>query len=184
MIVQSSNKSRTLWNLVNRIKGKSQPKQQMTIKYNNQTYTNPKDIADIFGNYFSTTVLQDISLRYGPNITTDCTLGILVEKTMFFQPVTGHDIQRIINRLPNKKSTGLDEVSIGVLKQCSKEVSQHLADIINVSISSGVFPTALKSSAIIPIYKKDDPAGIINVSISSGVFPTALKSSAIYYTNL
>ncbi|KAK9686580.1 hypothetical protein QE152_g37067 [Popillia japonica] len=54
--------------------------------------------------------------------------NILQERGIYNGPVTGHDIQRIINRLPNKKSTGLDEVSIGLLKQCSKEVSQHLAE--------------------------------------------------------
>lgn len=43
MIVQSSSKSKTL----NKRKGRSQPKQQMTIKYINQISTNAEDIADI-----------------------------------------------------------------------------------------------------------------------------------------
>ena len=61
-----------------------------------------------------------------------------------------------ISRLPNNKSHGLYSCPTQILKCASNVISNTLAEIINLSISTGVYPNKLKMAKIIPIFKADD----------------------------
>ena len=58
--------------------------------------------------------------------------------------------------MKRKKSTGIDDLPAGMIKDCSKVISQPLAYIINLSLSSGVFPSVWKKAKITPVHKKGD----------------------------
>ena len=46
-------------------------------------------------------------------------------------------------------------IPIQALKLCKNGISSQLADIFNISFSTGVFPTTLKVAKVDPVYKKD-----------------------------
>lgn len=100
---------------------------------------------------------------FNGNLSSKCTLQENATKmSLTFSPVTAYDVKLVINNLPNKKSTGLDEVPIKLIKQCSNELAPILADIINISVLLGAFPNCLKEAALIPVFKKGASENIDN----------------------
>lgn len=55
--------------------------------------------------------------------------------------------------MKNKTSSGLDEVSSLMLKQCQEELVKPLSHIINLSFNQGLVPKKMKSSKVIPLHK-------------------------------
>ena len=53
------------------------------------------------------------------------------------------------------KATGLDGISVHVLKEALPAISSSLTLIYNTSISNGVFPAALKIAKVLPLHKRD-----------------------------
>ena len=48
----------------------------------------------------------------------------------------------------------LDIIPTNILKLLEIQISKHLADILNLSFTTGIFPSSLKSAKVIPIHKK------------------------------
>jgi len=69
-------------------------------------------------------------------------------------PATANEIDDIIRNFQNDKAS---DISIIVLKKCSKYVSGPLTGFINKFMENGNFPGVLKTGKITPIFKKDDP---------------------------
>ena len=67
-----------------------------------------------------------------------------------------HEVSRIINVLNNKKSTGLDEISVKILKYCGDAIVPSITWIITNSIASGIFPDELKKARVLRIFKSGD----------------------------
>ena len=76
-----------------------------------------------------------------------------VKSCTFVQP---HGICTALSRIPNNKSHGLYSCPTQILKCSSNAISNTLAEIINLSISTGVYTNKLKMAKIVPIFKTDD----------------------------
>jgi hypothetical protein len=66
-------------------------------------------------------------------------------------------------------SAGYDEIPEFLVKKCINNIKRTLANIFNVSLSSGTFPDRLKLAKVIPLHKKGEHHDIKNyrpVSIS------------------
>ena len=74
--------------------------------------------------------------------------------SLFFNPTNAHEITEIVRQLRSSKSSGYDELSVHLLKQIIHNIASPLCHILNLSLSSGIFPDLLKIAKIIPIYKK------------------------------
>jgi hypothetical protein len=55
--------------------------------------------------------------------------------------------------LKTKNSKGYDEISVKILKISTPFISSPLTHICNRVLSTGVFPSRMKYSEIIPIFK-------------------------------
>ena len=71
--------------------------------------------------------------------------------TFQFKKIDDISILRIINVLPNKSSTGFDDISMRLIKA---EIIPALTCIFNQSPNTGIFPEKLKIAKVIPIHKK------------------------------
>ncbi len=67
-----------------------------------------------------------------------------------------------IKSLVSKNSTDLDGISSKLLKVVSYEKEPPLAHIFSLSLSTGIFPEALKSTRVIPIHKAGDTTNCDN----------------------
>ena len=80
------------------------------------------------------------------------------------------DLLSIIGSFDTMKATRLDGITAKILKKSAKTVSPSLLTIINISISTGQFPDALKVAKIIPVHKsgqQNDPSNYRPISILS-----------------
>jgi hypothetical protein len=62
----------------------------------------------------------------------------------------------IIKSMLSKNSLDLDGISTNWIKCIAVEISVPLAYILNLSLTTGVFPSKLKTSRVVPIYKSGD----------------------------
>ena len=77
--------------------------------------------------------------------------------SFFFDPVTSPEIEFEIMLTPLNKAYGLYSCSICILKGAEHIISDTLAEIINMSVQSGVvYPSKLKHAKVIPVYKTGD----------------------------
>ena len=58
--------------------------------------------------------------------------------------------------MSNNKSYGFYSCSVSILKHASDMISDVLTNIFNKSIAVGTFPSKLKMTKVIPIFKSDD----------------------------
>ena len=125
-----------------------------TITVNNETIANPSDIANVFNNYFAK-VARDIqySIRFFKKKYDY--LWPLNIKSFFLTPTDRTEVSNIISSLNQNKNDGPNITPIKILKLLNKGISDQLAIFFfNQSFSSGIFLPILKTSKIIPIYKK------------------------------
>ena len=73
---------------------------------------------------------------------------------MYCDAVHSEEICRIIANFPNNKSSGLDGITLKLLKEISTDVTHPLTYIFNLSFTKGVVPDNLKQSKVIRLYKK------------------------------
>jgi Notch-like protein len=71
-------------------------------------------------------------------------------------PVNAKEIKDIIRTLKWKSSYGYDEIPLKVLKINTPYIISPLIYLCNKSMTTGIFPTRLKYSQIVPVYKKGD----------------------------
>ena len=79
-----------------------------------------------------------------------------------FKNTSPKEIEKIINALKIKESSGYDEVSTNILKIIAPFISSPLSYICNKSMLSGTFPTRLKYAIIKPLLKKGDKENVVN----------------------
>ena len=73
----------------------------------------------------------------------------------FITPTDSQEVISIISSPSDNKSSGPNSIATRILKLLKKDISTQLVDILNLSFSSGIYPTPLKTAKVIPIHKKD-----------------------------
>ena len=90
--------------------------------------------------------------------------------SFFVSPVTPIEIQNVINSFKSGKAIGPFSIPISLLELQCEYISLPLYKTITKSFISGIFPDPLKSSKVIPFYKKqspDDPSNYRPISLLS-----------------
>ncbi|XP_072051878.1 uncharacterized protein [Amphiura filiformis] len=72
------------------------------------------------------------------------------------------EIVKLISKLNNNSAAGVDGITAVMLKNTAVSVSPILCKIFNLSISTGVTPSAWKLSRVIPIFKSGDRHSVTN----------------------
>ena len=75
------------------------------------------------------------------------------ENSIFLSPTTPVEIIKLISNLPNKTSSGYDQLNNKLLKELRHELATPLCIIFNLSLNTGCFPTKIKYAEIVPLYK-------------------------------
>ena len=66
------------------------------------------------------------------------------------------DLDKIISDLKGKKSSGVDNISTKLLKSIYPAIKKPLLHLLNLSMTTGIFPEAMKLAKVVPIHKKDN----------------------------
>lgn len=161
-IKKSSNVQKTVWNIINSEVGKnSRAISEFVLNDGVNVITDPKEISNMFNRYF-TNVVKDIAPNNHINVRNELDRDLFSSTSFRLNPVTEHEVDKIISGLKNKHSSGYDEVPTTVLKGARQHLTKVLCHLINSSFVSGLFPVQLKVAKIVPIHKKDDPKNVSN----------------------
>ena len=76
-------------------------------------------------------------------------------------PTDKTEIENVISSLDSNKSVGPNSIPTKIMKLL---ISSQLSEIFNISFSSGVFPSILKTAKVIPIHKKYSKLDFSNYS--------------------
>lgn len=119
--------------------------------------TNQKQIANTLNDYFA-----DVGKSLHDNLNPSnflpiyTTRNLVIEHSLFLRRVTVNEVVEKIKSLKNSKSPK-DTISSISVKQNAHLLAPILCKSINQSFSDGIFPTELKSSRIVPIFKDGNP---------------------------
>ena len=75
-------------------------------------------------------------------------------KSFFISPTDHIEVAEIIQTLKTDKSEGPNGIPTKVLHLLKNDISPLLSDLFNLSFSTGIFPSILKTAKVIPIHKK------------------------------
>ena len=122
---------------------------------NEDTITNPYDIVNNFNNYFASIAeTTKRSIKYSHKHFSDY-LSNESSSTIFLQPTDKEEVANIISSLNSNKASGPNSIPYRILFLLKNEISNQLANLSNLSLKTGVFPSVLKTAKVIPIFKKD-----------------------------
>ena len=149
--------AKKMWDPINRVIGKASDKSSVIshIKIDQIEILNEKAIANEFGKYFSN-VGKEFANRVGDpknNIAYYSYKIFRNPNSIYFYPTSEIEIRKLIENLPNKTSSGHDNISNILLKKICPIITQPLVLIFNLSLLNGVFLSRMKLSEITPLHK-------------------------------
>ena len=114
-----------------------------------------KSITNEFGRHFSTVGKKFANSipKSKKSIKDFIEKMVLNEKSMYMYHGTEIEVDRLINKMENKNSSGFDIISNKILKRLKPVILDPLTKIINLSIMLGEFPSKMKSDDVVPLYK-------------------------------
>ena len=124
--VEFKNNSKKLWNMINKISGKNKDKTSIIdyIKVDYIEYYDSSGITNNLCKYFANigeNLLSKIPKPRKP-INDFLTKIERNEKSLFLRPTSEQEINKIIEMLPNKNSSGYDNISNILLKKLKHSI--------------------------------------------------------------
>lgn len=146
----------------------------------------PQSSVDLVNSYFTQvgkslaskiTLPQNCSQSLFKQTPTTCNSLVLLE-------TDEGEVERIIKELRSDSASGWDGIPPKLLKSASKTLVPPITHICNLSLSTGIFPEALKKALVHPIHKSGDRGSVNNYRPIS-VLPAISKVlEKILYKNL
>ena len=77
-------------------------------------------------------------------------------------PISENFVNNELNKLNVNKSAGYDEIQAKFLRDGYSEIREVITHLINLSITTNVFPEEFKFAKVRPLYKKNDKTEVEN----------------------
>ena len=155
----SSGDTKTLYKKLNRLLGKSA--QELPTSSDPQTLS--EDFKDFFAdkvNNIRSTIMEehdtvmDDGEEEEEEVEEEEEGALVLSRLECFSPVSLEELKKLIAKMSNK-FCGLDPIPSFLLKRCVDELSPFLLYIMNLSLTTAIFPTDMKKAVIKPTLKKD-----------------------------
>ena len=149
---------------------------------NNRTFTQEKDIAELFNNFF-----VNIGPTLAKEIKTDHTDPLqYIESTpsnsFYLAPVTQTQVFTLFAGLKGNKVSLI--VPNKLMKLATEQLSAPFTEIYNESILSGEFPEIFKISKVTPIFKSDSLSELGNYRQVAVISPFSKVLERLVYDQL
>ena len=155
--VKFKDNTKQLWKVINKIIHKQSDKTTVIphLNIDNIKVTQAQEIANELGKYFSQ-VGKNYAKRVGQSkkgIDEYLSKIRMCQESIFLSPTNPEEIKRLIEKLPNKTSSGYDRINNLVLKELKDIICVPLSDLFNRSLTEGHFPTSMKLAEVVPLHK-------------------------------
>ena len=125
-----------------------------TLSHGENTITNPCEIANVFNNYFASVAdTAKLNIKYSHKHFSEY-LKHQCNNSIFIQPTDSEEIANIISSRNISKACGPFSISNKILILLKQDISIQLADLFNISFFSSSFPSVLKTTKVVPAFKK------------------------------
>ena len=189
--ISKAGKPHEIWNIIKNI---VKPKREgrIELKEGDHKVSNNRDVAEVFNNFFISKI-ENLKNGINPSWCKDPMSklrGSELEKpleNMNISPVSEHSVALLLNKLESKTSCGPDRIPPIILKQCSSVLTIPLTWLINMSITTSIYPDCFKEAKVIPIYKKGDKGSknnyrpVSNLSEIGKILEAAVESQIRKY---
>ena len=157
-IRKCQNQSKALWKIINEITQRKKKTvtfiQKLTLD-DGRVIENSQEIANKLNEYF---------VKVGPNLAeklppSDESFEKYLSsdsspaESFIINPTYPTEIKKVIESFSSSSCEGPDQISPKLYKLCADSISQPLSRIINRCFTEGHFPTPIKKSRVIPIFK-------------------------------
>ena len=126
------------------------------LNSNNITIDDFTMIAEEFNDYFvgiGPTLAEGIAKK---DSTSEPIKDVPVAESMVLSGTNEKEIIEIVKEFKGKKSTDCNGIDMSLVKNIIECVVKPLTHVCNQSLTTGVFPSEMKTAKIIPIYKAGD----------------------------
>lgn len=189
-INNSQNNLKKIWQIINNATNSAKTKNnKINIKdENDELIVQDNDQkAKAFNKYFiNIGSIMAETITPPPNPIMD---NHIVPNSIFLTPVSQNEIIKYISSLKNNSATGLDQISVKLIKYCHLHLIKPLTHIINTIFSTGLVPTKFKESIVTPVYKsgsRTDKTNYRPISVINNfakIFEKALKTRLEKFLN-
>ena len=128
------------------------------LKTGKAVITDSIEIANEFGKYFATVGKNFATKIEKSKIEANTYIGKIERniKSLYLYPTNSSEVLKLINELPNKTSSGHDDISNQLLKKIGPFIVKALVEIFNKSMQEGTVPSRMKHADVIPLYKSKE----------------------------
>lgn len=157
LLNQMSKGSKEFWGEINKLRGVTE-RGVGEINYDGMVVSDKKTVSNLFVKFFTNKV-NNLLVDYEPKQWEEISRNLNVNnQTMFLL----EDVRKALNRLSNKKSTGMDNLSGFFIKKFSATLLPYLTHLVNLIVTTGTVPETWKIAKIIPVHKKGSKSLISN----------------------
>ena len=159
LIEESKRNNKKWWLLLKNCMGITNMSSEIPpLKVNDNIFTNDKDKAEVFNNYF--TKICDLNLENAPDLDMNNAKhqGNILENI----EITNQDVIDQLKNLDVTKAYGLDNISPRFLKLGYEYLHDSITKLFNYSLRNKIFPTVWKLAYVTPLYKKNNPSEVGN----------------------
>ena len=132
-----------------------------SININGTLTSEPTKIADAFNDYFSNVAENIRKKKSFSSKSFSKFLGQPDNNSFFISPTDKTEIISCISSLATNKGSPFS-IPVRIFQLLKHDISEPLSQLINLSLSTGIFPTKLKTAKVIPVFKKDSPLECTN----------------------
>ena len=173
-INNAGNDSHKLWKTIKTVLPGSKHDVISSLRVGDSITNDGKLIVDNFNTFFST-IGENLAKAFNSSQDLNYTQS---EETIpgefHFTKIPEDDVLKLLKGIDGKKATGLDNISPKLLKIGYAQLCRPLAYIMNLSLTSGVVPSAWKKCRVSPIFKEGDHLDTSNYRPIS-VIPSCMK---------
>ena len=143
------------WKTINDLLGRKNKQTVVNeLKLGDNSLTKPKDIAEVFNDYFSN-IGQNIASNQADNTNFNFETYVKKAESEFtaFQPVTVNQVYQLLTGLSSNKATRVHKISSKIIQIASQPIADSLTHIFNQAVTLSSFPDEWKTARVIPLYK-------------------------------
>jgi len=160
--LQSRQDARSTWKTIKVLTNKNRNKPVIDeLCVDGQVFADGQDIVEHFNNYFCN-VASDLDINIPiTEVEPLQYLGSSNVNSMFALPSSDAEVKSVIGEL-KLKGCNIYSIPTFIFKTCSDLLSPIISAFFNLSLSSGIFPTCLKTARVVPVFKAGDAKSVSN----------------------
>ena len=156
--------SKKFWKVVKSVvpNNKCTNRTDIHLKDNTGEIIEKKNVAHYINSYFINIGKADLSVPYPDIESLSDAKGDHVEDQWSPDEFNVTEVLKVVKGINVSKSSGLQDISSYVIKEVFSILTRQIAHLMNLSLSSSIFPRAWKRAQVIPIPKSGNLTQVQN----------------------